>query len=43
MTRVRALQLALVGGAVVVVELLCRTGIIDRLLLLAVERRLHRR
>ena len=30
MTRVRALQLALVGGAVVVVELLCRTGIIDR-------------
>ena len=30
MTRVRALQLALVGGAVVVLELLCRAGIIDR-------------
>ena len=30
MTRVRALQLALIGGAVVVLELLCRAGIIDR-------------
>ena len=30
MTRVRILQLALVGGAVVVLELLCRPGIIDR-------------
>ena len=30
MTRVRALQLVLVGGAVVVLELLCRAGIIDR-------------
>ena len=30
MTHVRALQLVLVGGAVVVLELLCRAGIVDR-------------
>ncbi|MEA2970964.1 MAG: hypothetical protein QOE78_4225, partial [Alphaproteobacteria bacterium] len=30
MIRVRAFQLALVGGAIVALETLCRAGIIDR-------------
>jgi hypothetical protein len=30
MIRMRAFQLALVGGAIVVLELLCRAGIVDR-------------